>query len=94
MVKYYYAGGTRVAVRVGTTLSYLLGDHLGSTSITVNTSGTKIAELRYKAWGEIRYTWGTTPAKRQYAGQINETDLGLMFYNLDLTIDFSSLWYI
>jgi hypothetical protein len=83
MVKYYYAGSARVAIRTGSsTLKYLLGDHLGSTSLTVNTSGTKIAELRYEAWGEIRYTWGTTPTKRQYTGQINETDLGLMFYNV------------
>ena len=29
-VEYYYAGSQRVAMRVGTTLSYLFGDHLGS----------------------------------------------------------------
>jgi hypothetical protein len=53
---YYYAGGTRVAEREATsggeTLYYLLGDHLGSTSITADSSGNKVAELRYKAWGK------------------------------------------
>jgi hypothetical protein len=53
-------------------VSYLLGDHLGSTSITMNTSGVETAELRYKAFplrcapgvlrdGETRYTSGTIP---------------------------------
>jgi hypothetical protein len=37
MKKYYYAGGTRVAVRTGTADPlWLLGDHLGSTSITTD----------------------------------------------------------
>jgi hypothetical protein len=40
MKKYYYAGGTRVAERTGSsTLNFLLGDHLGSTAITTNSSG-------------------------------------------------------
>mgnify|MGYP007118560755 CR=1 FL=1 len=46
MKKYYYAGGTRVAERKGTTLYWLLSDHLGSTSITATSSGSKTAELR------------------------------------------------
>ena len=55
MKKYYYAGGTRVAERKGTTLYWLLSDHQplqgaprGSTSITATSSGSKTAELRYK----------------------------------------------
>ena len=56
MKKYYYAAGTRVAERKGTTLYWLLGDHQplqgaprGSTSITAYSSGgSKTAELRYK----------------------------------------------
>jgi hypothetical protein len=50
MKKYYYVGSVRVAVKAGTTLSYLLGDHgvcacanTGSTSITTNNAGTKTA---------------------------------------------------
>ncbi len=43
MIKYYYAGSQRVTMRQGSsTLYFLLGDHLGSTSI----SGGKVAELR------------------------------------------------
>jgi len=74
---YYYAGGTRVAEREATsggeTLYYLLGDHLGSTAITADSSGNKVAELRYKAWGETRYALTSLPTDRRYTGQIEES---------------------
>ena len=54
VTKYYYAGEQRIALRTNGTLNYLLGDHLGSTSLTTNASGQIISELRYKAWGEVR----------------------------------------
>lgn len=57
------------------------GNHLGSTSITADASGNKVAELRYKTWGASRYTYGTTPTKRQYTGQVSEIAFkGLYFY--------------
>jgi YD repeat-containing protein len=60
--KYIYADGQRVALRKDdTVISYLLTDHLGSTAITANTAGVETGELSYKAWGEQRYTSGTTP---------------------------------
>jgi len=59
-------------------LSWLFGDHLGSTSITVDgTSGTKTAELRYKGWGEIRYTYGTTNTAYRYTGQRQDSYINL-----------------
>ena len=80
--KYYFAGAQRVAMRAGTTLSYLLSDHLDSTSITTNSSGALVSELRYKPWGEVRYSSGTTSTKYQYTGQYSHTaDFGLMYYN-------------
>jgi RHS repeat-associated protein len=40
------------------------------------------AEMRYKPWGEVRYTSGTMPTDYTYTGQRSEMDsLGLMFYN-------------
>jgi len=94
--QYYYAGGTRVAERKGTTLYWLLSDHLGSTSITATSSGSKTAELRYKACplrgcsaalreGETRYTYGTTQTTIRYTGQREESSLGLYWY--------ASRWY-
>ena len=59
-----------------------MGDHLGSTSLTTDANGTLVSELRYKAWGEVRYESGATPTKYTYTGQYSYTsDFGLMFYN-------------
>lgn len=60
---------------------YLFGDHLGSTSLVVDSSGNPVSEQRYKAWGELRYEWGTTVSDYTYTGQRAEIGLGLMFYN-------------
>ncbi len=72
ITKYYYAGAARIAMSVNGTVSYLLSDQLGSTSITADGSGNKVSEMRYRACplrpapgvlreGEVRYTDGTTP---------------------------------
>ena len=77
-----YPGGSRVAMNAGGTLYYLLSDQLGSTSLTVKASDSSTSEIRYTAWGEIRYTSGMTPTNYTYTGQYsNVGDFGLMFYN-------------
>jgi hypothetical protein len=53
VTKYYFAGGTRIAMRKYTVPSsmvveYLLSDHLGSTNITTDSNGAKASEIRYK----------------------------------------------
>jgi RHS repeat-associated protein len=82
---YYYAGSVRVAMRQGSTLSYLFADQLGSTSVVANSSGSKTAEVRYKAWGEDRYTSGTVPSGYRYTGQRVDSYINLYWYN--------SRWY-
>jgi RHS repeat-associated protein len=62
ITKYYFAGASRIAMRKYTIpqsmeLEYMLGDHLGSTSITTDTTGAKVSEMRYTPWGEVRYHW-------------------------------------
>ena len=49
VTKYYYAGTSRVAMSVNGSVSYLLSDRLGSTSITTDANGVQVSELRYKA---------------------------------------------
>jgi RHS repeat-associated protein len=90
MKKYYYEGAIRVAMRTGTSSpQYLLSDHLGSTEFTLSSSGTKQAELRYKAWGENRYTDGTTPTTFRYTGQRQESSLG----GVDGLYYYGARWY-
>ncbi len=83
---YYYAGTSRIGMRLKSnqlnlddSLVYFLSDHLGGTTITLNEDGNLIAELRYTAWGETRYSDGTTPTQRKYTGQL-EAEAGLYFF--------------
>jgi len=84
---YYYAGAQRIAMRTqdqtypAGQVYYLFGDHLGSTSLTVSTTGSIVSQLRYKPWGEIRYTSGTAQTDFTFTGQrSNVADFGLMYY--------------
>jgi YD repeat-containing protein len=52
--QYYYAGSTRIAMRQGSTLNWLFGDHLGSTSAVANEDGSAGPTQLYKPWGEKR----------------------------------------
>ncbi|MHB0967951.1 MAG: hypothetical protein ACYC36_16030 [Bellilinea sp.] len=62
--KYYFAGPNRIAMlapqgcsaslRKNGTLTWLLTDHFGSTSVSVNASGNLVSSLRYTAFGEVR----------------------------------------
>lgn len=63
-------------------VKYLLGDHLGSTSLTTDASGAVTSEQRYTAWGEVRTSSGNVLSRYTYTGQYSYTsDFGLMFYN-------------
>jgi len=64
---------------------YLLGDHLGSTSIVADSSGGRVSELRYRAFGETRFAWGSTPTDYRYTGQREESLSGLY--------DYGARWY-
>jgi len=77
---YYHQGGQRVAMRDGSTRYWLLVDHLGSTALTTNASGSKTGELRYKAYGANRYTYGTTPTTYHFTGQREDVSIGLYYY--------------
>jgi len=83
ITKYYYAGGQRIAMRKDGVLSYILSDHLGSTSIVTNATGNIVNQTQYKAWGEVRSVAGNSPTNYTYTGQYSNTaDFGLMFYNV------------
>jgi RHS repeat-associated protein len=79
MKKYYYASGQRIAMRQGSTLYFLLTDHLGSTAVTATSGGGWYGELRYYPWGGTRYDTGTTPTSYRYTGQ-RQAEVGLYYY--------------
>ena len=81
-VKYYSAGGTRVAMRQGDTVTYLFGDHLGSTSVAFDDVTNATQSQGYTAFGEQRYSLGgNLPTDYEYTGQKEFAEIGLQFYN-------------
>jgi RHS repeat-associated protein len=80
VTKYYFAGSMRLAVRTGGTLSFLLSDHLGSSSVTTDANGAKTASALYKAFGETRYTLGNLNTDYHFTGQREESTLGGIYW--------------
>ena len=80
IIKYYYAGSQRIAMRTNGTLLYILGDHLGSTSLTTDANGQNPTKTYYKAWGEVRYASGAAPTKYTYTGQYSDSYINLLWY--------------
>lgn len=54
---------------VGSTLYYMLKDHLGSASVVIDASGNIVGENRYFPYGETRFTSGTMYTDKLYTGQ-------------------------
>jgi hypothetical protein len=87
VTKYYYAGSQRIAIPQGDdvrkdgTLNFIVGDHLGSTSLVTDASGNVLSEMRYKAWGEVRHASGSEVTKYQYTGQYSYAYINLLWYN-------------
>jgi len=78
--KYYFAGSNRIAMRENGTLTWLLSDHLGSTSVTADESGNMLSSMRYSAFGETRASSGATNTDYRYTGQRSEAEIGLYYY--------------
>ena len=66
-------------MREDNVLRWLLGDHLGSTAITVYDTS-KVGELRYRPWGGTRYSGGQTITGYKFTGQREEAGIGLYYY--------------
>ncbi|MBA3824986.1 MAG: transposase [Ktedonobacterales bacterium] len=66
--KYYYVGQRRLAVRVGSTLSYLVADGLASVTEALDTAGNVTASQLYSPYGGLRYQAGTMPTSFGFTG--------------------------
>lgn len=78
----YYGVALRVeVVGVSNTLHFVLRDHLGSASVTLDASGNVVTngEQRYTPFGEPRITGASLPTDRLFTGQ-REVGLGLYHY--------------
>jgi RHS repeat-associated protein len=81
ITKYYFFAGMRIAMRTGSTLYYLHGDHLGSTSLATDSSGgvgNPVRDQGYYAYGRYR-RGGTLPTDHKFTGQKLDGS-GLYYY--------------
>ena len=77
-----YAGGQRIAIKQVSSgsISYFHPDHLGSTSVLTNGSGTKEEDLVYYPYGETYTNTGTANVAYKYTGKELDDSTGLYFY--------------
>ncbi|MEM7538762.1 MAG: RHS repeat-associated core domain-containing protein, partial [Chloroflexota bacterium] len=80
ITKYYTFNGQRIAMKRSDEFTYLHGDHLGSTSVTITDQedGDDTSEQRYYAFGGVR-SGGDLPTDFTYTGQ-KVDGTGLMYY--------------
>ena len=82
LTKYFSAPGLPTAMRVGSTISYLASDGLGSVTAAFDGSGNLEAAQLYLPYGEgTRYSTGSMPTTRGYTGQRADATTGLYYYN-------------
>jgi RHS repeat-associated protein len=67
-------------MRVEGEISYVLADHLGSASVTLDASGNVQGEMRYFAYGAMRDASGYAGTDRLFTGQREVGETGLYHY--------------
>jgi RHS repeat-associated protein len=82
ITRYYFAalsktGANRVAMDREGVVQWLVGDHLGTTSVVLNANGTVHSEARHYPYGEERWSSGTLPTDYRFTGQRQDSRLGL-----------------
>jgi len=78
VTKYYTFGGQRIAMRRDHVLSFLAGDHLGTTSVVLDAAGSVVDESRHYPYGTERWPQdGTFPTEYRFTGQLLDASLGL-----------------
>ena len=80
--KYYSADAARLAMREDSDDPlFLVSDHLGSTSLVVDSSGQQVAKQSYLPYGDV---WGASandlPTSFTFTGQREDPEIGLMYY--------------
>ncbi len=84
---YYVFGGQAVAMRRFVDdndqgVELLVGDHLGSTTVSYAADGSDTRRQYYNPWGQVRHSDPTVvETDIGYTGQRSDTSTGLMFYN-------------
>jgi RHS repeat-associated protein len=85
---YIYANGQKIVTITGGNQYYTHSDHLGSTSLTTNTSGVAIEEIGYLPFGSVLfrkvYNGGAWVSVYKFTGQEFDSEYELYNYNARL----------
>lgn len=74
---YVYGPTGLIAMRVGTTWYYILKDHLNSTRVVFNTSGTVQSTYDYDSYGSLRRSTINTDIAYRFTGQEFDSEVGI-----------------
>lgn len=79
--KYYFAGNTRIALKdpYGQ-VYYYQQDHLGSSTVVTNSSGTSVQMLAYYPYGWTRVNTGSVNVHHKFTGQELDESTALYYY--------------
>ncbi len=78
--KYIFAGMQRVAKIDSAGTYYYHTDHLGSSNIITNSSGSKVEDLFYYPYGERLTDSGSVNVRHKFTGQEYDAETGLYYY--------------
>jgi RHS repeat-associated protein len=80
VTKYISAADMKVAQVKGTEVSYYHKDHLNSSTVMTNNSGTKVEETAYAPYGTMRSFTGTAVTNYRYTGKEIDPETNLYYY--------------
>ena len=80
VTKYIFAGDQRIAAKTSSAYRFYHGDHLGSTSVITDLSGSAVERIVYKPYGATYSDTGTVSVPQKFTGQRLD-GTGLYFYN-------------
>lgn len=83
-IKYILAGGQRIAKVAAANKYYYHKDHLGSSTIITDQTGSIVESTEYMPFGEQRTHTGATISDYKYTGQEFDPETGLYNYNARL----------
>jgi RHS repeat-associated protein len=75
---YYFANGERIAQKDNTGVKYYHSDHLGSSTVMTNSSGSKVDEIEYLPYGSVET--GGSSTKYGYNSKELDFTTGLNYY--------------
>jgi len=88
-VTYYPVAG---AMRINTTLYYILKDHLGSASVVTDSTGLTVGEQRYYPYVETLLTSGTIYTDKLFTGRREMAGLGIYHYGARFYSPYSAVY--